>query len=449
MSTLAGSRTVVLIDDDADVRSAISQSLELHDLEVRAHASAESALNGIDERFAGVVVSDIRLPGRDGREVFRIVHDIDPEIPVILITGHGEVQEAVDLIRAGVYDFVSKPFSTPRLLVSVRNALEQRSLVLDNRGLRHRAPDDSVPLPLIGDSRQIRSLRNIIRELSATDVNVLIVGETGTGKESIAKAMHSTDALRAGSFVLLDCAALPDTLLDAELFGTESVVQGMTRRKPGRIEAANRGTLFLDNIDSLPLASQARLLRVVEDKEVTAVGASASRTIACRVLSAATRDVAQLCEAGLFRSDLYFRVNTVTLQLPPLRERREDLAALLGELLIRASKRLGRSVPQLTRDDRNFLYEHQWPGNIRELAHFAERVVLGLERLPYGQPGSAQDPLPARVESFEESVIKDALRATRGDVKSTLALLQVPRKTFYDKVARYQIDLDSFRRPKS
>jgi two-component system C4-dicarboxylate transport response regulator DctD len=436
---------VILFEDDIDLRHALSQSLQLEGFTVDAYESFEAYAGRFTPSFAGVVISDIRLPGHDGRQIFRTLQHIDTEIPVILITGHGELQEAVDLMREGVYDFISKPFAPSRLLASVRNALEFRELVLDNRAIRQRSRIDDVPLPLLGESERIANLRSIVRDLASTDVSVLLVGETGTGKESVAKMLHRLSNRQTRSFSVLDCASLPDALLEAELFGTEESVAGMRRHRAGKIEAANQGTLFLDSIDCLPVAAQGRLLRVVEEKRVTALGASSSRDVSCRVISAATQDLGKMCAEGLFRADLYFRLNTVTLNLPPLRERREDIATLFIELLARAAQRLKRPSPTLTKAVKSRLLEYAWPGNIRELSHYADRVVLGLEQRPNGSVDAAVEPLPELVERFEASVIKEALRASAGSVKACLEILQIPRKTFYDKVARYAIDLETFR----
>lgn len=436
---------VVLFEDDDDLRHAITQSLELEGHTVTACASADALAERFTPSFNGVVITDIRLPGKDGRQIFRQLRELDAEIPVILITGHGELQEAVDLMREGAYDFISKPFAPPRLLASVRNALEHRALVLDNRSIRNRVRHDDVALPLLGECEHITNLRSLVRDLANTDVSVLIVGETGTGKESVAKSLHAMSNRRTRAFSILDCSALPDTLLEAELFGIEELVSGMRRHKPGRIEAADKGTLFLDGVDGLPLSAQARLLRVVEEKRVTALGATTGRDVSCRVIAAATRDLARMCSEGSFRSDLFFRLNTVTLNLPPLRERREDIATLFMELLTRAATRLKRPAPALTKAVKSRLIEHCWPGNIRELSHYADRVVLGIERSATPPAGYTADPLPELVERFEASLIRDALRSSGGSVKSALELLKIPRKTFYDKVARHRIDLDEFR----
>lgn len=439
------SGNVYLLEDDASVRHAISQSLELEGFTVSAYESVESCPVKFGPALDGVVVTDIRLPGTDGRQLFRTLAAADPDIPIILITGHGELQEAVDLMREGAYDFISKPFSPDRLLTSVRNAIDYRRLVIENRKQRSSDRGDDTPLPLRGESEQITHLRTLIRELANTDISVLIVGETGTGKESVAAELHKRSFRFSKPLTIVDCAALPDMLIEAELFGVEETNSGIRRLKPGRLSSADKGTLFLDSIDSLPLAAQSRLLRAVEEKNVTAVGATNSRDIAFRVISAATQDIAQMCKDGRFRTDLFYRLNTVTLHLPPLRERREDIATLFIDLLARSANRLKRELPKLDRKVRTTLMEHSWPGNIRELSHFADRVVLGFDRIDAESAERASPSLPDRVAKFEASLIRDALRANGGSVKSALEVLKIPRKTFYDKVSRYRIALDDFR----
>ncbi len=445
MNTATQTGNVFLFEDDTDVRHAISQSLELEGFSVFAFESVENCGARFGPDLDGVVVTDIRLPGVDGRQLFRKLGAVDPDLPVIFITGHGELQEAVDLMREGAYDFISKPFSPSRLLTSVRNAIDYRRLVLENRKTRSNSREVGIPLPLHGESQQISHLRALVRELANTDVSVLIIGETGTGKESVATSLHKLSHRNSKPFSIVDCASLPESLIEVELFGVEETISGIGRLKPGRITSANKGTLFLDSIDTLPLAAQSRLLRAVEEKQVTAVGATSSRDVSCRVVSAATQDLAQMCKESRFRSDLYFRLNTVTLHLPPLRERREDIATLFIELLEKSAARLKRKSPPLSKSIRNTLMEHSWPGNIRELSHFADRVILGIDRLDVGSAERTTPPLPDRVDKFEASLIRDALRANGGSVKSALEVLKIPRKTFYDKVNRYQIELDEFR----
>ena len=439
-------RIVAFIDDDSDVRAANAQTLELAGFDVRVFAAAEPALAEIDERFAGVVVSDLRMPRTDGRTLFQELRRRDQDIPVILITGHADIQEAIELIRGGAYDFIAKPFAAERLVSSVQRALEQRSLVLDNRRLREAARRADNELPLIGDSPVMAGLRASLRQLADADVDVLIEGETGVGKEVAARALHAWSKRRARVFAVLNCGALPEGLMEHEFFGYEAAAfQGAQRRRIGRIEAADSGILFLDDIESMPLSLQTRLVRVLEDRAITPLGTNVPRAVDFRVVAASKVNLNDLATRESFRKDLYFRLSVVRLRIPPLRERRADIVPLFGHFLAAAAQRFRRAPPSLTRTIKARLFEHDWPGNVRELRNFADRVVLKMPDATDDEV-DATESLPQRVERYEASLIRDALRATDGDVRATLAKLAIPRKTFYDKISRHGIDLDSFRK---
>jgi len=447
MTDTSPARSVVaFIDDDPDVRAANTQTLELAGFDVRVFADAQAALVEIDEHFHGVVISDIRMPGTDGRTLFQELKRRDADLPVILITGHGDIQQAVELLRAGAYDFIAKPFAAERLVSSVHRALEQRALVLENRRLREAARRADDELPLIGDSPVMAALRASLRQLADADVDVLIEGETGVGKEVAARALHAWSKRRNRVFAVLNCAALPESLLEHELFGHEAAAfAGAGRRRIGRIEAADGGTLFMDDIDSMPLSLQTRLVRVLEDRAVIPLGANTPRPVDFRVVAAAKVDLGEMAARDAFRKDLYFRLNVVRLRIPPLRERRADIVPLFGHFLATAAERFRRTPPTLTQGIKSRLFEHDWPGNVRELRNFADRVVLRMADADADEPETPES-LPQRMERYEASLIRDALRATDGDVRATLDKLAIPRKTFYDKIARHGIDLDSFRK---
>lgn len=435
---------VAFIDDDEDLRRANVQTLELAGMEVRAFASAEAALRGIDGGFPGVVVTDIRMPRMDGHQLFARLHAIDPELPVILITGHGDIGEAVAALQRGAYDFVAKPFASERLIESVRRAQTTRSLVLENRRLRlltARNDDDDL---LTGAAPVMVRLRATLRRLAEADVDVLIEGETGVGKELAARALHRWSRRRPHPFVAVNAAALPEALAESELFGHELGVGGALRRRTGLIESADRGTLFLDEIESMPAAIQAKLLRVLEEREVAPLG-GAPRHVDLRVLAATKLDLLDAARRGAFREDLFYRLNVARVRVPPLRERREDIPLLFASFTVDAAARFGREAPALTDAVRLRLSMHDWPGNVRELQHYAERVALGAEADP--EPGDASLlPLPLRVEAYEAALIRDALTGAGGDVRASIDRLGIPRKTFYDKLRRHGIALEPYRR---
>ncbi|WEX74398.1 sigma-54 dependent transcriptional regulator [Sinorhizobium numidicum] len=435
---------VFLIDDDRDLRKAMQQTLELAGFTVSPFASATEALAALRPDFAGIVVSDIRMPGLDGLAFFRKVAALDPDLPVILVTGHGDIPMAVQAIQDGVYDFIAKPFAADRLVQSARRAEEKRRLVMENRALRRAAESASESLPLIGQTAVMERLRQTLRHIADTDVDVLVAGETGSGKEVVATLLHQWSRRRDGNFVALNCGALPETVIESELFGHEpGAFTGATKKRIGRIEHASGGTLFLDEIEAMPPATQVKMLRVLEAREITPLGTNAVRPVDIRVVAAAKVDLGDPAERGDFREDLYYRLNVVTLSIPPLRERRGDIPLLFSHFLARASERFGREVPTISATVRDHLMSHPWPGNVRELSHFAERVALGVE----GDPGKPASPpaatggtLPERLERYEAAILKETLTAHRGDVKETLEALGIPRKTFYDKLQRHGIN---------
>lgn len=436
---------VAFIDDDDDLRGANVQTLQLAGLDVQAFASAEAALKAIGEDYPGVVVSDIRMPNMDGRQLFRRLREADPDLPVILITGHADVAEAVEAMHDGVYDFVAKPYAPDHLVSSVRRALDKRRLVLENRHLRAAAEAAHSDWPLIGQTQVMERLRSTLRQLANADVDVLLEGETGVGKELAARALHNWGRRRDREFVAVDCAALPAATLDSELFGHElGAFNGAVRQRIGRIQQADRGTLFLDEIETLAPEAQGKFLRVLEEREIVPIGSNRVHTLDIRVIAAAKPALIDAVTRGAFRQDLYHRLDVVRIRIPPLRERREDVPLLFAHFLARARERL--DAPPLAIDDavRRRLLDDDWPGNVRELRHYAQRVALGLTATT-GVPAEPPPALPERIAAYEAHLIEEALAACGGDVRSVLEVLKVPRKTFYDKVERHGLDLARYR----
>ncbi len=440
------SGTVYLVDDDSQLRKAMRQTLELHGIHVTPFPKAELALEALSKDFDGVVISDVRMPGMDGLQFFERLRQIDPDLPVILITGHGDVPMAVAALHDGAYDFISKPFPAERMVESARRALEKRRLVMENRALKLAAVQAEDDLPLIGQTPAMERLRNTLRHIADTDVDVLVAGETGSGKEVVATALHNWSKRRAkGNFVALNCGALPETVIESELFGHEAgAFTGAQKKRIGRIEHSSGGTLFLDEIESMPPAVQVRMLRVLEMRQVSPVGSNEERPVDIRVVAAAKVDLGDPQQRGDFRDDLYYRLNVVTLSIPPLRERRADIPLLFSHFVKKASTRFGMPVPSITSTVSRYLNDHDWPGNVRELGHFAERVVLGLEATsePAVAPVAPRDvsgTLAERMDREEENIIREVLEKFEGDVSGTIAALGIARKTFYDKLQRHNI----------
>ena len=438
---------VALIEDDDDFRAALVERLELENLTVHAFRSATAALADIDADFPGVVVTDLRRPGMDGRQLLTRLQALDVALPVIMITGHGDIAEAVSAMTAGAYDFVAKPFAFERLHESLKRALEKRALILDNRRLTALSSEAGLELPLLGESRAIRALRATIAQIADARMDVLIEGETGTGKEAVARALHYGGRRRPQPFVAVNCGALPEGLIESELFGHElGAFAGAMRRRVGHIERAHNGALFLDAVDSMPLSVQVKMLRVLEEREIHPIGSDAPRIVDLRVLASSTGDLSEAVADGRVREDLYYRLNAVRLRMPPLRERREDIPLLFANLLARAQVRADGLIPPITDAVRARLLESAWPGNIRELSHFAQRFALGLEGQDEATSGEPDSGLADRVSRFEGCILHDTLRTLEGDVSETLRQLKIPRKTLYDKLKRHGLKPADFRR---
>lgn len=444
---IANSGPVIFIDDDEDLRAANIQSLELADLQVRAFGSARAALTEINVDFGGVIVSDIRMPHIDGHQLFGMVQAIDPEIPVILISGHADVSEAMEAMRRGAYDFIVKPYSDDQLAQCIKRALEKRQLVLDNRRLRVLADEAASSWPLIGQSPAMEQLRKTLRQVAEADVDTLIEGETGVGKELAARALHTLGPRRRNPFVAVNCGALPASMVESELFGHElGAFPGAVRQRMGRLEFANRGTLFLDEIEAMPAEIQVKLLRFLAEREVTPLGSNEVRSVDVRIVTAAKSNLIGGDHPAI-RPDLYHRLRVAHIVVPPLRDRRSDIPLLFAHFVARSADRMGRDPPPMTRAVQRLLAEHTWPGNVRELANFAERFALGLDDFSgaFASPDNPGAGLREKIDLYEADLLREALTASHGDVRRAIEILQLPRETFYAKTRKHDIDLESFR----
>ncbi|AZD56636.1 sigma-54-dependent transcriptional regulator [Pseudomonas chlororaphis subsp. aurantiaca] len=437
--------SVMLVDDEASIRTAVEQWLSLSGFEVQLFSRAEDCLARLPRDFPGVILSDVRMPGISGLELLKQVQQRDPDLPVILLTGHGDVPMAVEAMRDGAYDFLEKPFSPETLLSSLRRALDKRGLVLENRRLHEQADTrEKIDSTLLGVSRALQTLRRQVVDLAALPVNVLIRGETGSGKELVARCLHDFGPRADKPFVALNCAAIPEQLFEAELFGHESgAFTGAQGKRIGKLEYADGGTLFLDEIESMPLAQQVKLLRVLQEQKLERLGSNQSIAVDLRIIAATKPDLLDEARAGRFREDLAYRLNVAQLRLPPLRDRCEDIPLLYEHFAHAAAERLGRSVAPLGGAQLSRLLSHDWPGNVRELANVAERQVLGL-----GEPEpEAIDPgqsLAAQQEAFEAQCLRAALTRHKGDIKAVLVELQLPRRTFNEKMQRHGLAREMF-----
>jgi len=434
---------VLLVDDDADLLGATLQSMDLAGIDAQGFGSGEAALERITSGFEGIVITDIRMPGIDGLSLMTRVHEIDPELPVLLVTGHGDVPLAVRAMREGAYDFIEKPFSGAQLAGVAARALEFRHLVLENRRLRAVAgQSDDLESRLVGRSAAMTDLRRRMRTIGPSDADVLIEGDTGTGKEVVAQALHDLSPRRGRPFVVISCSALPEAMIESELFGhAPGAFSGALRARTGKFEHARGGTILLDDIGAMPMEVQGKLLRVIEDRVLTPLGSNERIALDVRFIATSRAPLAEEVALGRFRADLLYRLDVISLRVPPLAERIEDIPALFCRLLAQAQARHRlperAATPALLAE----LARRDWPGNVRELRNAAERFALGLVDQPEAsaEPGSDRT-LARQMADHERRLLIDALIRHRGVLRPVYESLGLSRKTLYDKLMRHGID---------
>ncbi len=437
-------QTVLFVDDEEELRHATGQTLMLADIPAEIFASAEQALARVSRGFDGVLVTDIRMPEKDGLWLMRKVLEIDPEFPVILVTGHGDVTMAVQSMRDGAYDFIEKPFAPSRLVTTVQRALDKRRLTIENRALKREVGGrDKLEARLIGRSDAMVALRKQVSAIAATDADVLVTGQTGVGKDLTARALHDLSARAPHPFVHINCAALPVDLVESELFGHEAgAFPGAMRARFGKFEFARQGTVFLDEVDSLPVSVQAKLLHAIQERKVTRLGANDPVALDIRIIAAAKSDLQEAVDAGRFRADLLYRLNVVTIDVPTLNARRDDIPSLFLNLASQAAARYSKPVPEVPADILSEMATQDWPGNVRELRNAADRFVLGLDPVavyPVEQPSQT---LSERLAAHEKSLISAALTAHDGSLKKTYEALGLSRKSLYEKMQKYGLSKD-------
>ena len=436
---------VFLVDDDKTLLKAITQAYQLDNFDVVAISDPLELLSQISRDFHGVVVTDVRMPQIEGIELFNKIKAIDHQIPVIFMTGHADVPMVLNALRDGIFDFFSKPIDSELLLASTRRAIETRRLVLENRELRELSEQAADNSSFIGETPVMRQLRDTIRQVAKADIDVFIEGETGTGKEVVANLLHQWSDRTPDRFVAVNCAALPDDIAEDELFGAKDSPNKLSwRENSGSIESSHTGTLFLDEVGNLPLAVQGQLLPVIENRQIKNTDNDKFKNLDLRIVASSKTDLSAAIEQNQFRADLFYRLNTVHLRLPALRNRKEDIPLLFSHFISESAKKFSKKIPKLNTGIRNKLNNYDWPGNVRELKNFADSLVLGIE-IPDSKNLMRNTTLPECVALFESNMICSALMQSEGDVRSTLEILGIPRKTFYDKVSRHKIDIKKFR----
>ncbi|RWR13285.1 sigma-54-dependent transcriptional regulator [Paenirhodobacter populi] len=431
---------VLLVDDDDDLRDTTARALHLAGFNVEPLATAGAALALAGPAFDGVVIAEIRMAGMDGMALLSALHEVDAGIPVILVTDHAEVPLAVAAIRHGAWDFVEKPFVMPELCAVLRRALDHRGLVIENRRLRAVAGKrDDVEARLPGRTQVMVDLRYRLRAIGASDADTLIIGPTGAGKEVVARTLHDISPRAGKPFVAINCAALPEALIESELFGHEAgAFPGALRPRFGKFEHARGGTVLLDEIGQMPFDLQAKLLRVLQERMITRLGANEPVPLDVRFLATSKSDLAAAVAQGRFREDLYWRLNVAVLHVPPLSARRADIPLLFRHLLRESAARHGVPDREVAPAHLLALAARDWPGNVRELRNQAERLVLGLEPVEIAAPGGAR--LSERMMDFERSLIAGAIAAHGGRLKPVYETLGISRKTLYEKMRRHGLD---------
>jgi DNA-binding NtrC family response regulator len=453
--------SIMVIDDEPLMRMTVQDALAAEGFGVM---TAETGRKGIDlfkNKHVDVLITDLRLPDMDGIEILKEVKAVNPAIQVILITGFGSIDSAVNAMKEGASDYLTKPFAMDELLLIIKRILRMKQLEEENVSLRKKVEERYGLEGLVGKSPQMLKIYELIETVAQTDTTVLISGESGTGKELAANAIHFQSPRKKGPFVKVNCAALPETLLESELFGHEKgAFTGALRQRKGRFEMADGGTLFLDEIGDISLGVQVKLLRVLQERQFERVGGNETLSVDVRLICATQKDLKDEIRKGAFREDLYYRLNVVPIALPPLRERREDVLLLADHFIDKFSKKMGKEITGLTGDAKTLLLKYPFPGNIRELENMLERAIalikgkaIQAEDLPdelCGQPSSIQDvcnrirgskPLTSATKLFEKEYIQSVLEKTKGKKGQAADTLGISRKTLWEKIKELEIEI--------
>ena len=435
---------VALVEDDPPLRDATMQALGLEGAEVVAFPDARAALGWLTADYPGVVVSDVRMPGMDGIAFFAALREIDPDLPVILTTGHGDVAMAVEAMKNGAADFLTKPYSSADLIRAVRAAATRRALALENRLLREQA-GRSAASAIPGASEAAQRLRSVIEGVARSEIDVVLTGPPGTGKSHAAQAIHDLSPRRSRPFVVVDAGILAHEDAELLLFGRDPAAGGAGLSRTGMAERANGGTLFLDEIEAADPVLTARLASLVEKRQVLPIGAARARALNIRIIIARSADGSEAGSPGA-RDPLWHRLGAVQIAFPPLTARREDVPEIFRLFVARHARELDIDTPPIGEVQWRHVQTHDWPGNLHELSAYSRAFVLGLSEIGApSAPLTGQRPLQQIVADFERTVLEDALRQCRGDIVALQAMLQTPRKTIYDKLAKYDLKPARFR----
>jgi two-component system nitrogen regulation response regulator NtrX len=448
---------VLVIDDEAGIRDHMRMILEYEGYECSVAPLAEEGIAAFERDGPDVVFLDVKMPGMDGLEALRKLRELNDQVPIVMISGHATIQTAVEATKSGAFDFIEKPFGTERVLVTIRNALAQRTLREENQTLA-RALD--VRYEMVGGSPALRKVQDAIKKAAPTNATVLILGESGVGKELVARAIHRNSLRAKERFVQVNCAAIPEELIESELFGHEKgSFTGATEKQIGKFEQADRGTIFLDEVGDMSARTQAKVLRVLQEGEVERLGSAKTIKVDVRVIAATNKNLEEEISKGTFREDLFFRLSVIPVEVPPLRERPDDIPPLVTHFVNLLSRENNRKAPRVTPQAMEFLKQQRWKGNVRELRNAVERILImagdrvdvddlrGLVRLEQKGPPSDNnetgDARPGTLREFKESAerafLVQKLREHAWNISKTAEVIGTPRSNLYKKLEQYNI----------
>jgi DNA-binding NtrC family response regulator len=448
---------VLIVDDEADSRDALAELTQRWGYDVQTASDGAEALRRAIEWHPDVILTDLVMPNMDGLWLLRALRGELPDCPVVLLTGRGTIQTAVQAIREGAFDFIEKPLEVPRLRIVLERALEKKETMREVQLLRRRLAALAPGTDMIGSGPAMQKVFELVNKVAPSTASVVISGESGTGKEVVARAIHNLSPRREKPFVALNCSAIPATLIESELFGYErGAFTGAEQRRLGNFELAHNGTLFLDEIGELPLELQAKFLRVLEERKIRRLGGRAEVEVDVRVICATNRDLKEEIRRGRFREDLYFRLHVFTIVLPPLKERREDIPLLVHHFIEKFNGETGKHVQGVSPSALGVLQGYAWPGNIRELRNTVERAmilvdgeIIGEEQLPPDMQGTRPEaatlrvPLGIPIEKVEKEYILASLQRNGGNKARTAEILGISEKTLYNKLNRYAAEARS------
>ena len=441
---------IVIIDDDQEVASALSEMLELEGFTVAVFYSAEQALQTLNVNSPAIILSDVRMPKMGGLSLLGQIQKLDSSLPVILMSGHGDIPMAINAMEKGAHYFLEKPLDPEKLVSLLNQASQQRRLVLESRTLQKDLRQLSgIEKFIIGKSEAIMSIRQSVLALSQVNVDTIIYGDTGSGKDVVAQALHLYSPRRDKRFVAINCGGMSESLIESELFGHEvGSFTGANKLHIGKIEAANGGTLFLDEIESMPLSVQIKLLRVLQDRCIERLGSSQPINVKMTVIAASKDNLVTLSNEGLFRKDLFYRLNVASISIPSLSQRRGDILPLFLHYAEQACARYNKKMPELSPQYTDSMLSHNWPGNVRELKNAADRFILGITEISGNTTPELDENMNGydeRMDQFERQLLEEGLRTGNGQIKETAELLNMTSKTLYRKMKKHFLDKNTYK----